>query len=341
MVKNEDVILWLPEATTTASAGESLARTLYTFPLTAHCRGDLGVGKTTFIQGFAKGLGVTERITSPTFALEQRYTCMHGKLLHLDLYRLQGDDADLLLETSQHDADIRCIEWMERAEGATAADIEVELTEEQEGRKATVTFRDVSMPSVEQIAAWQEEVSLPMHIRNHCAVVAEVAVQCAENLLQRGILVRKETLRRAALLHDLFRFVDFHPRGSTVDFPITADALETWDRWKARYSGQKHEAACANFLQEKGFLAIGRIVRTHGLTLPSPPKTTTEQQLLFYADKRVRNDEVVTLAERFEDFQKRYGPLHGSVDRTQWYEESLAIEKVLFPKGAPDIGLRD
>lgn len=50
--------------------------------------GDLGAGKTTFIQGMAKGLGVKERIISPTFILMRSY---EPNFFHVDLYRLEGD----------------------------------------------------------------------------------------------------------------------------------------------------------------------------------------------------------------------------------------------------------
>ncbi len=60
--------------------------------------GNLGAGKTTFIQGFAKGLGLRARITSPTFVIMKRYTLKKGKyrnLFHLDAYRMGGME-DLL-----------------------------------------------------------------------------------------------------------------------------------------------------------------------------------------------------------------------------------------------------
>jgi len=60
--------------------------------------GNLGVGKTTFIQGFAKGLGLRSRITSPTFVIMKRYVLKKGKyrnLFHLDAYRMSGME-DLL-----------------------------------------------------------------------------------------------------------------------------------------------------------------------------------------------------------------------------------------------------
>ena len=52
--------------------------------------GDLGGGKTTFIQGLAKGLGVKPKITSPTFVLLKNYQTAKGfGLVHIDLYRLE------------------------------------------------------------------------------------------------------------------------------------------------------------------------------------------------------------------------------------------------------------
>jgi len=54
--------------------------------------GDLGSGKTTFTQGFAKGFGVTESVGSPTFKIVSEYNCRKGKLVHVDCYRLKGSD---------------------------------------------------------------------------------------------------------------------------------------------------------------------------------------------------------------------------------------------------------
>lgn len=52
--------------------------------------GELGSGKTTFVQGFAKGLGLSSRITSPTFILMRSYELNGKSLYHVDLYRLEG-----------------------------------------------------------------------------------------------------------------------------------------------------------------------------------------------------------------------------------------------------------
>ena len=54
--------------------------------------GDLGSGKTTFAQGFAEGLGISEHVGSPTFKLVSEYDGQKGKLIHVDAYRLEGID---------------------------------------------------------------------------------------------------------------------------------------------------------------------------------------------------------------------------------------------------------
>lgn len=74
--------------------------------------GDLGAGKTAFVQGFGEALGVGEPITSPTFTLAQRY---EGKLVvhHLDVYRLQQlhEAYDLGVPEMLDDGGVVLIEW--------------------------------------------------------------------------------------------------------------------------------------------------------------------------------------------------------------------------------------
>ncbi|MFA6522896.1 MAG: tRNA (adenosine(37)-N6)-threonylcarbamoyltransferase complex ATPase subunit type 1 TsaE [Candidatus Peribacteraceae bacterium] len=330
---------WLENHESTDSAGRSLAASLYDLPVTILLRGELGAGKTTFLKGFAKGLGVQEDVTSPSYALEQRYsTTNHGQLLHIDLYRLTPTHARDLLASSDEFEGIRCIEWPERLETdlekAFPEAIDIALSEERNGRALEATFRDIPLPSPAMIAQWRTDVRLPENVIAHCETVAIFAAHLADILLQRNEIVRKEALRTAGSLHDLLRFVDFR-RDRPGKAGNTGEEESLWEEWIRRYPDQRHEDAVASFLGEQGFTALARIVHTHGLRLPPRHQATIEQRVLFYADKRVKLDEVVSLEERFRDFNERYAGSHITEGSQKWLATAKELEKELFPEGAP------
>ena len=69
--------------------GEALGRAVSP-PLVVALAGDLGAGKTTLAQAMCRGYGVTEPVTSPTFALVHRYDAARSPVYHLDLYRIRA-----------------------------------------------------------------------------------------------------------------------------------------------------------------------------------------------------------------------------------------------------------
>ncbi len=80
-------------------------------------QGELGAGKTTFVQGMAQALGIQRPVTSPTFTLCGEYASGRQLLVHMDLYRLRTPD-DLLTIGFQEYLDrqaLMAIEWPERA----------------------------------------------------------------------------------------------------------------------------------------------------------------------------------------------------------------------------------
>jgi len=91
-------------------------------------RGDLGAGKTTFTQGFFRGLGIRRSPTSPTFVLMRRYAMRRAGFLnvyHVDAYRLSGAaatdalDMDAVLKDPRN---IVLVEWPEKIEGILPRD---------------------------------------------------------------------------------------------------------------------------------------------------------------------------------------------------------------------------
>lgn len=108
--------------------------------------GDLGAGKTTFTQGLASGLGVTEQVTSPTFTLLRTYYGGRVPLVHADLYRLEQihEILDLGLPEMLDDGAAAAIEWGESAARVLLPDylhIRIEFGDHEEGR--TVRLRPV------------------------------------------------------------------------------------------------------------------------------------------------------------------------------------------------------
>ena len=92
-------------------------------PLVVTLAGDLGAGKTTLVQAICEGYGVTEEVTSPTFALINEYASPRSPVHHVDLYRLDRPDQ---LDSIGWDElfggrALVLIEWPERAGGRLPA----------------------------------------------------------------------------------------------------------------------------------------------------------------------------------------------------------------------------
>jgi tRNA threonylcarbamoyladenosine biosynthesis protein TsaE len=107
----------------TMKAGEELAQGLKPGSIVL-IYGNLGYGKTTFVKGVAKGLGIKTRIVSPTFTIIRTHNNTH----HIDLYRIE-DYKNLGLEEILEDpTSIKLIEWPERLRKPPGKRIEVKFT---------------------------------------------------------------------------------------------------------------------------------------------------------------------------------------------------------------------
>jgi tRNA threonylcarbamoyladenosine biosynthesis protein TsaE len=104
--------------------------------------GDLGAGKTQLVKGFARGLGVTARVHSPTFTLVNEYGGGRLKLFHLDLYRLETREQILSagIEEYLSPEGVAVIEWAERM-------VNEELRMKNEETKQRVKFVRIEIVS--------------------------------------------------------------------------------------------------------------------------------------------------------------------------------------------------
>ena len=98
--------------------GEQFAKhvekSVFRRPITIELIGDVGAGKTTFVRGLAKGLGIKEAITSPSFTISKSYALPDGgRLIHYDFYRLSdpGLMTNDLAEVLQDPQNIIVLEW--------------------------------------------------------------------------------------------------------------------------------------------------------------------------------------------------------------------------------------
>ena len=115
--------------------------------------GDLGAGKTTFVQTLARLLGVTDVVTSPTFTIMKGYETAPGApfstLIHMDAYRIEEEDELRplrLAEIMQQPKTLICIEWAERIYEALPKDTHFLALTMTDANVRQITYRQGKKP---------------------------------------------------------------------------------------------------------------------------------------------------------------------------------------------------
>ena len=150
-------MLWLNDEAATLRAGAGLARALgkphlaqlesdaMNFGLHIHLIGHLGAGKTTFVRGLLRALGVTGAVKSPTYTLVEPYQSADWEVFHFDLYRLgEAEELDLIGARDYFRAGALCLfEWPSHGHGAIPEpSLKLNLKAEKEGRWLSIQACD-------------------------------------------------------------------------------------------------------------------------------------------------------------------------------------------------------
>ena len=127
----------------TEAIGREMAQRLAPGAMVAFT-GDLGAGKTAFVRGMAQGLGISQRVTSPTFTIVNEYEGGTLPLFHFDMYRLR--DADDLFDIGWEDflrrGGVCAVEWSETIQEALEPDtIYVDIRRGAETNQRILTIR--------------------------------------------------------------------------------------------------------------------------------------------------------------------------------------------------------
>ncbi len=178
-------------------------------------------------------------------------------------------------------------------------------------------LKERRIPSRERCYEILHEFEVPPHIIAHAEVVARVGLVVANGLKTQGEEIDLALVEAAGLLHDLTKH-------------------------RSLVTGENHAQSAAKELEKLGYPRVAQVVAQHIFLRPGPPKSPIrEEEIVYYADKRVRHTEIVSLKERFEDLRARYGKTVASMIRLYRLEDlTRLLERRLFkrlPFGPEDV----
>lgn len=127
----------------TEALGADLVRRLSPGSVVAFT-GDLGAGKTAFVRGMARGLGIPHRVTSPTFTIVNEYEGGTLPLFHFDMYRLRSSEElfDIGWEDFLSRGGICAVEWSENIQDALEPDtIYIDIRRGDQDDQRVITIR--------------------------------------------------------------------------------------------------------------------------------------------------------------------------------------------------------
>ncbi len=162
-------------------------------------------------------------------------------------------------------------------------------------------------PGEEVCLALLRKYSTPDHIVRHCQKVWEVGQFLGKSLIRENYQLDMSLLKASCLLHDIGKFTCI-------------------------VSGKKHhDIVGQEILIKEGLPDVGTIVAQHVVLGPPKDRPVAEEHIVFYADKRVMHDQIVSLESRFIYLNETYGKTPEALDCLSFMkQETIDIERAIF-----------
>ncbi|MFA6027949.1 MAG: HDIG domain-containing metalloprotein [Patescibacteria group bacterium] len=190
----------------------------------------------------------------------------------------------------------------------------------------------MNLPSRTECLRVLKEYNTPQNIVRHSLAVNKAANYLAERFLAHKIPVNAELIDRGSLLHDVLRVCDIH--GDIYFFMDEADKTEEkkkiYQKQREQYAGQHHAEATAGLFQDQ-YPELANVIRKHRLSaIVKGQLTTWEEKIVYYADKRVNHDKIVTLDGRMVEGKKRWHIKRNQEESDLIMNKMKELEKEIF-----------
>jgi len=175
----------------------------------------------------------------------------------------------------------------------------------------------IAIPTKQECMKLLSKYGMPENIVAHCKAVSRLSVFIAEKIKARGGKVNIDLVRAGALLHDIDKIIEIKNKSG------------------------KHGAMAREIIEREGYPEVAKVAERHVLyrIIEDGAKFSIEEKIVFYADKRVNHDKIVSLDERFEYLRGRYPQYIESIRRAEPLAKALEAELMEMARmRADDIG---
>lgn len=168
-------------------------------------------------------------------------------------------------------------------------------------------------PSYEQCIKMLHEQNVPDTVKRHSIIVERVAYFLARKIFISGVALNVDLITSAALLHDISKISSMN-------------------------SKEEHDIVGAILLEKLGYPEIAKIVSQHiSLSSFDPRGPISEAEIVFYSDKRVKNEKIVSIDERYKYSLDKYRTVTDDLSNIQrLYRKAKDVEKKISRTASVD-----